>query len=234
MSNKINWVEYNKISNKSDAFKQAKNIDPSLSDALENLSSATGMKGKALPTDRYTAGNTQDPDEIFSLEDANVLSTSRVSRRYSPLKTDEYSGNRPADPTFLNFKRKEAGEESIPVFNPPKPKTVEEVEIVSRKVDVKVEKHSMADQSQAMAMDPKAAAFASFFNKDDINVKLAKIVIKKTAKPNKDKSFNKTINITTLNPNTKNVKNIENEYIDNSSNKVENNNQSSETVQIIQ
>ena len=52
MSNKINWVEYNKISNKSDAFKQAKNIDPSLSDALENLSSSAGMKGKALPTDR--------------------------------------------------------------------------------------------------------------------------------------------------------------------------------------
>ena len=180
MSNKINWVEYNRISNKSDAFKQAKNIDPSLSDALENLSSATGMKGKALPTDRYTAGNTQDPDEIFSLEDANVLSTSRVSRRYSPLKTDEYSGNRPADPTFLNFKRKDSGEDTIPVFNPPKPKTVEEVEIVSRKVDIKVEKHSMADQSQAMTMDPKAAAFASFFNKDDVNVKLSKIIIKKT------------------------------------------------------
>jgi hypothetical protein len=61
------------------------------------------IRSKALPVDKYTAGDTNNFG--FQTLDTPQLSKnpSRISRRYSPIVRQEFSGHRSDDPTFLKI-----------------------------------------------------------------------------------------------------------------------------------
>ena len=60
MDNKDPWVSYDKVSTSSDAFAYVQEIGNDLSDSLEHLNQGSPVRAKGLPTEKYTAGNTND------------------------------------------------------------------------------------------------------------------------------------------------------------------------------
>ena len=100
MDNKDPWVSYDKITISSDAFAYVQEIGNDLSDSLEHLNQGSPVRAKGLPTEKYTAGNTNDVMEGVHEESFLTQTPSKVSRRYSPVTKSEYSGNRPPDPVF--------------------------------------------------------------------------------------------------------------------------------------
>ena len=104
MENKKPWVSYDKISNVSDAFSYIKDIGFDLNDSFEHLNQGSPVRAKGIPTEKYTAGNTNDATEsIESSESFLTQNPSSVARRYSPATKQEYSGYRPPDPVFMSF-----------------------------------------------------------------------------------------------------------------------------------
>lgn len=104
MENKKPWLSYDKISNLSDAFSYIKDIGFDLNDSFEHLNQGSPVRAKGIPTEKYTAGNTNDATEsISSSESFLTQNPSNVARRYSPATKQDYSGYRPPDPVFLSY-----------------------------------------------------------------------------------------------------------------------------------
>jgi hypothetical protein len=104
MENKKPWLSYDKISNLSDAFSYIKDIGFDLNDSFEHLNQGSPVRAKGIPTEKYTAGNTNDASEsISSSESFLTQNPSSVARRYSPVNKQDYSGYRPPDPVFLSY-----------------------------------------------------------------------------------------------------------------------------------
>ena len=104
MENKKPWLSYDKISNLSDAFSYIKDIGFDLNDSFEHLNQGSPVRAKGIPTEKYTAGNTNDATEsISSTESFLTQNPSNVARRYSPANKQDYSGYRPPDPVFLSY-----------------------------------------------------------------------------------------------------------------------------------
>ena len=104
MENKKPWLSYDKISNLSDAFSYIKDIGFDLNDSFEHLNQGSPVRAKGIPTEKYTAGNTNDATEsISSTESFLTQNPSNVARRYSPATKQDYSGYRPPDPVFLSY-----------------------------------------------------------------------------------------------------------------------------------
>lgn len=104
MENKKPWLSYDKISNLSDAFSYIKDIGFDLNDSFEHLNQGSPVRAKGIPTEKYTAGNTNDASEsISSSESFLTQNPSSVARRYSPASKQDYSGYRPPDPVFLSY-----------------------------------------------------------------------------------------------------------------------------------
>ena len=104
MENKKPWLSYDKISNLSDAFSYIKDIGFDLNDSFEHLNQGSPVRAKGIPTEKYTAGNTNDASEsISSSESFLTQNPSSVARRYSPANKQDYSGYRPPDPVFLSY-----------------------------------------------------------------------------------------------------------------------------------
>ena len=167
MANDKEWVDYNDITNKSDSFIDPKKLDSNLSDSFETLSGMTSVRGKSLPLERYTAGDTNNPDQLSSIDETSTLPNSRISRRYSPVKTDDYSGNRPSDPVFVNFTSNSKSNEliSIPTFE--KPKSYEEIEQIQSIKDknIFVRTKNIVSSTPKVSVDPMAARLAAFMGK---------------------------------------------------------------------
>lgn len=167
MANDKEWVDYSDITNKSDSFIDPKKLDSNLSDSFETLSGMTSVRGKSLPLERYTAGDTNNPDQLSSIDETSTLPNSRISRRYSPVKTDDYSGNRPGDPVFVNFASSSKSNEliSIPTFE--KPKSYEEIEQIQSIKDknIFVRTKNIVTSTPKVSVDPMAARLAAFMGK---------------------------------------------------------------------
>ena len=167
MTNDKEWVDYSDITNKSDSFIDPKKLDSNLSDSFETLSGMTSVRGKSLPLERYTAGDTNNPDQLSSIDETSTLPNSRISRRYSPVKTDDYSGNRPGDPVFVNFASSSKSNEliSIPTFE--KPKSYEEIEQIQSIKDknIFVRTKNIVTSTPKVSVDPMAARLAAFMGK---------------------------------------------------------------------
>jgi len=167
VANDKEWVDYSDITNKSDSFIDPKKLDSNLSDSFETLSGMTSVRGKSLPLERYTAGDTNNPDQLSSIDETSTLPNSRISRRYSPVKTDDYSGNRPGDPVFVNFASSSKSNEliSIPTFE--KPKSYEEIEQIQSIKDknIFVRTKNIVTSTPKVSVDPMAARLAAFMGK---------------------------------------------------------------------
>ena len=83
MDNKDPWVSYDKVSTSSDAFAYVQEIGNDLSDSLEHLNQGSPVRAKGLPTEKYTAGNTNDVMEGVHEESFLTQTPSKVSRRSS-------------------------------------------------------------------------------------------------------------------------------------------------------
>lgn len=167
MANDKEWVDYNDITNKSDSFIDPKKLDSNLSDSFETLSGMTSVRGKSLPLERYTAGDTNNPDQLSSIDETTTLPNSRISRRYSPVKTDDYSGNRPSDPVFVSFNSSSKSNEliSIPTFD--KPKSLDEIDKIQsiKDKDIFVRTRNIVSTTPKVSVDPFAARLAAFMGK---------------------------------------------------------------------
>ena len=114
MDNKDPWVSYDKVSTSSDAFAYVQEIGNDLSDSLEHLNQGSPVRAKGLPTEKYTAGNTNDVMEGVHEESFLTQTPSKISRRYSPLSKSEYSGYRPPDPVFLSYNNSQTTNAFLP------------------------------------------------------------------------------------------------------------------------
>ena len=94
------WIDSLSLGNQSGEFVSLASIDPQLGDAYESLPHLPSVRASALPVTAYTAGDTKDPG--FQRMETPVLAQapSRVSRRYAPLRREEFSGLRSPDPAF--------------------------------------------------------------------------------------------------------------------------------------
>jgi hypothetical protein len=101
--NKNPWLSYEKISTGSDAFAYTQDLGYELSDSFEHLNQGSPVRAKGIPTEKYTAGNTNDISEGVSEDTFLTQTPSKVTRRYSPTNKSEYSGYRPPDPVFVAF-----------------------------------------------------------------------------------------------------------------------------------
>ena len=101
--NKNPWLSYEKISTGSDAFAYTQDLGYELSDSFEHLNQGSPVRAKGIPTEKYTAGNTNDISEGVNEDTFLTQTPSKVTRRYSPTNKSEYSGYRPPDPVFVAF-----------------------------------------------------------------------------------------------------------------------------------
>lgn len=101
--NKNPWLSYEKISTGSDAFAYTQDLGYELSDSFEHLNQGSPVRAKGIPTEKYTAGNTNDISEGVTEDTFLTQTPSKVTRRYSPTNKSEYSGYRPPDPVFVAF-----------------------------------------------------------------------------------------------------------------------------------
>ena len=153
MDNKDPWVSYDKVSTSSDAFAYVQEIGNDLSDSLEHLNQGSPVRAKGLPTEKYTAGNTNDVMEGVHEESFLTQTPSKISRRYSPLSKSEYSGYRPPDPVFLSYNNSQTTNTFLP--EPlAKHKTVEDIDRVQ--VNNKFVVNKLTSTTREAAISPEA------------------------------------------------------------------------------
>ena len=153
MDNKDPWVSYDKVSTSSDAFAYVQEIGNDLSDSLEHLNQGSPVRAKGLPTEKYTAGNTNDVMEGVHEESFLTQTPSKISRRYSPLSKSEYSGYRPPDPVFLSYNNSQTTNTFLP--EPlAKHKTVEDIDRVQ--VNNRFVVNKLTSTTREAAISPEA------------------------------------------------------------------------------
>jgi hypothetical protein len=161
MDNKDPWVSYDKVSTSSDAFAYVQEIGNDLSDSLEHLNQGSPVRAKGLPTEKYTAGNTNDVMEGVHEESFLTQTPSKISRRYSPMSKSEYSGYRPPDPVFLSYNNNQTTNTFLP--EPlAKHKTVEDIDKVQVNNKFVVNKLSSVNREAAIA--PEALELINILN----------------------------------------------------------------------
>lgn len=153
MDNKDPWVSYDKVSTSSDAFAYVQEIGNDLSDSLEHLNQGSPVRAKGLPTEKYTAGNTNDVMEGVHEESFLTQTPSKISRRYSPLSKSEYSGYRPPDPVFLSYNNSQTTNAFLP--EPlAKHKSIEDIDRVQ--VNNKFVVNKLTSTTREAAISPEA------------------------------------------------------------------------------
>jgi hypothetical protein len=161
MDNKDPWVSYDKVSTSSDAFAYVQEIGNDLSDSLEHLNQGSPVRAKGLPTEKYTAGNTNDVMEGVHEESFLTQTPSKISRRYSPMTKSEYSGYRPPDPVFLSYNNNQTTNTFLP--EPlAKHKTVEDIDKIQVNNKFTVNKISSTNNEAAIA--PEALELINILN----------------------------------------------------------------------
>ena len=161
MDNKDPWVSYDKVSTNSDAFAYVQEIGNDLSDSLEHLNQGSPVRAKGLPTEKYTAGNTNDVMEGVHEESFLTQTPSKISRRYSPMTKSEYSGYRPPDPVFLSYNNTQTTNTFLP--EPlSKHKTVEEIDKV--KINNKFVVNKLSSVTREAAIAPEALELINILN----------------------------------------------------------------------
>jgi hypothetical protein len=161
MDNKDPWVSYDKVSTSSDAFAYVQEIGNDLSDSLEHLNQGSPVRAKGLPTEKYTAGNTNDVMEGVHEESFLTQTPSKISRRYSPMTKSEYSGYRPPDPVFLSYNNNQTTNTFLP--EPlAKHKTVEDIDKIEVNNKFVVNKLTSATREAAIA--PEALELINILN----------------------------------------------------------------------
>lgn len=161
MDNKDPWVSYDKVSTSSDAFAYVQEIGNDLSDSLEHLNQGSPVRAKGLPTEKYTAGNTDDVMAGVHEESFLTQTPSKVSRRYSPMTKSEYSGYRPPDPVFLSYNNTQNTNTFLP--EPlSKHKTVEDIDKVQ--VNNKFVVNKLNSVSREAAIAPEALELINILN----------------------------------------------------------------------
>ena len=161
MDNKDPWVSYDKVSTSSDAFAYVQEIGNDLSDSLEHLNQGSPVRAKGLPTEKYTAGNTDDVMAGVHEESFLTQTPSKVSRRYSPMTKSEYSGYRPPDPVFLSYNNTQNTNTFLP--EPlSKHKTVEDIDRVQ--VNNKFVVNKLNSVSRDAAIAPEALELINILN----------------------------------------------------------------------
>lgn len=153
MDNKDPWVSYDKVSTSSDAFAYVQEIGNDLSDSLEHLNQGSPVRAKGLPTEKYTAGNTNDVMEGVHEESFLTQTPSKISRRYSPLSKSEYSGYRPPDPVFLSYNNSQTTNTFLP--EPlAKHKSIEDIDRIQ--VNNKFVVNKLTSTTREAAISPEA------------------------------------------------------------------------------
>ncbi len=161
MDNKDPWVSYEKVSTSSDAFAYVQDIGNDLSDSLEHLNQGSPVRAKGLPTEKYTAGNTNDVMEGVHEESFLTQTPSKISRRYSPMTKSEYSGYRPPDPVFLSYNNSQTSNTFLP--EPlAKHKTIEDIDKVQINNKFVVNKLNSVKREAAIA--PEALELINILN----------------------------------------------------------------------
>lgn len=161
MDNKDPWFSYDKVSTSSDAFAYVQDIGNDLSDSLEHLNQGSPVRAKGLPTEKYTAGNTNDVMEGVHEESFLTQTPSKISRRYSPLTKSEYSGYRPPDPVFLSYNNNQTTNTFLP--EPlAKHKSIEDIERVS--VNNKFVVNKLTSTTREAAIAPEALELINILN----------------------------------------------------------------------
>ena len=161
MDNKDPWVSYDKVSTSSDAFAYVQDIGNDLSDSLEHLNQGSPVRAKGLPTEKYTAGNTNDVMEGVHEESFLTQTPSKISRRYSPMTKSEYSGYRPPDPVFLSYNNSQTTNTFLP--EPlAKHKTIEDIDKVQINNKFVVNKLNSIKREAAIA--PEALELINILN----------------------------------------------------------------------
>lgn len=161
MDNKDPWVSYDKVSTSSDAFAYVQEIGNDLSDSLEHLNQGSPVRAKGLPTEKYTAGNTNDVMEGVHEESFLTQTPSKISRRYSPMTKSEYSGYRPPDPVFLSYNNTQTTNTFLPLPLS-KHKNVEDIDKVQVNNKFTVNKLSSASREAGIA--PEALELINILN----------------------------------------------------------------------
>jgi hypothetical protein len=161
MDNKDPWFSYDKVSTNSDAFAYVQEIGNDLSDSLEHLNQGSPVRAKGLPTEKYTAGNTNDVMEGVHEESFLTQTPSKISRRYSPMSKSEYSGYRPPDPVFLSYNNNQTTNTFLP--EPlAKHKTIQDIEQVQ--VNNKFVVNKLSSESREAAIAPEALELINILN----------------------------------------------------------------------
>ena len=161
MDNKDPWVSYDKVSTSSDAFAYVQEIGNDLSDSLEHLNQGSPVRAKGLPTEKYTAGNTNDVMEGVHEESFLTQTPSKISRRYSPMTKSEYSGYRPPDPVFLSYNNSQTTNTFLPE-SLAKHKTIEDIDKVE--VNNKFVVNKLSSTVREAAIAPEALELINILN----------------------------------------------------------------------
>jgi hypothetical protein len=161
MDNKDPWVSYDKVSTSSDAFAYVQEIGNDLSDSLEHLNQGSPVRAKGLPTEKYTAGNTNDVMEGVHEESFLTQTPSKISRRYSPMTKSEYSGYRPPDPVFLSYNNSQTTNTFLPE-SLAKHKTIEDIDKVE--VNNKFVVNKLNSTVREAAIAPEALELINILN----------------------------------------------------------------------
>ena len=171
MENKKPWVSYDKISNVSDAFSYIKDIGFDLNDSFEHLNQGSPVRAKGIPTEKYTAGNTNDATEsIESTESFLTQNPSSVARRYSPATKQEYSGYRPPDPVFMSFQDTKSN--NLVTEGPTKYKSLSDFEKKGQKgFTVK----QLASKKEEILISPEAKEFLQMLQKTNPEISLPEV-----------------------------------------------------------
>ena len=109
------WIDFPSREHQDGEFTPSALIDSSLGDAYEALGGLPFVRASSLPVTAYTAGDTKDPG--FKRLETPVLAQnpSRIRRRYTPLRREDFSGFRSPDPVFPSLDI-DSGRFAYPVF----------------------------------------------------------------------------------------------------------------------
>ena len=171
MENKKPWLSYDKISNLSDAFSYIKDIGFDLNDSFEHLNQGSPVRAKGIPTEKYTAGNTNDASEsITTSESFLTQNPSSVARRYSPSTKQEYSGYRPPDPVFMSYQ--DSRTNFLVSEGPTKYKSLSDFDKKSQKgFSVK----QLATKKEEVLISPEAKEFLQMLQKTNPEINLPEV-----------------------------------------------------------
>jgi hypothetical protein len=168
MENKKPWLSYDKISNLSDAFSYIKDIGFDLNDSFEHLNQGSPVRAKGIPTEKYTAGNTNDATEsISSSESFLTQNPSNVARRYSPANKQDYSGYRPPDPVFLSYQDSKSN--LLVTEGPTKYKSISDID---RKDQKGFSVKQLASKKEEYMISPEAKEFLQMLQKTNPEIKV--------------------------------------------------------------